>query len=177
MPSLLGPIPWVGHRPSSIAPLATFPLTILPIANGMELVPSGIGIRVEVYCPAGATDSVSWPSTLSGTFFTFSCKDGYYSALPCSSVLCVQYGGSANWATLPSCQGYCFYHISIVGRSLKIGTVFHCSRLPRRPDGWFILGHDKTKLQCHRTMSLCLLLSFEPAALLQPQWHLGGNRE
>jgi len=78
---------------------------------------------VEVYCPAGATDSVSWPSTLAGTFFTFSCKDGYYSALPCSSVLCVQYGGSANWATLPSCQGYCFYHISIVGGSLKIGTL------------------------------------------------------
>jgi len=68
-----------------------------------------------VYCSAGETDSVSWPSTLAGTFFTFSCKDGYYSASPCSTVLCVQYGGGTDWATLPSCQGYCFYHNFIVG--------------------------------------------------------------
>jgi len=99
----------------------------------------------EVYCSAGATDSVSWPSTLSGTSFTFSCKDGYYSALPCSTVLCVQYGGSADWATLPSCQGIVFITLFYCGRVVENWhAVSYCSRLPRRPDRWFILGHDKT---------------------------------
>ena len=68
-----------------------------------------------IYCPAGETDSVSWPSTQAGTFFTFSCKDGHYSSLPCSTVLCVQYGGSADWATLPSCQGIVFITYFLVG--------------------------------------------------------------
>ena len=86
-----------------------------------------------VYCSAGETDSVSWPSTLSGTFFIFSCKDGYYSALPCSTVLCVQDGGSADWATLLSCQGYCFYRTFYCERVFENWhTVSFCSRLPRR---------------------------------------------
>jgi len=85
-----------------------------------------------VYCAAGETDSVSWSKTLAGTFSPFSCREGHFSSTPCASVFCVQSGGSADWATYPTCQGYCFYHNFYCGRVFENWhTVSFCSRLPR----------------------------------------------
>jgi len=58
-----------------------------------------------VYCSASSSATMRWEQTLAGTSTTLNCLPGFYSSGPCTSVYCVQNGGSAYWATTTlSCQ-------------------------------------------------------------------------
>jgi len=89
--------------------LASMERTVIPVfpivTSPSPKISIYIYMHISVYCLAGSSDTMRWEQTRAGASSTFTCLPGFYSAGPCTSVYCVQNGGSAYWATTTlSCQ-------------------------------------------------------------------------